>query len=113
MSGEVLERLAGRQLSAVVFVQDYLQLQFDGDCMTLYVWPRLMLPQGICEFGQVSYRNELCGFIARQVQRAELLAGQYLRLIFEGTAAVVLVPLDTGVEAVYFTEYEGASWFSL
>ncbi|WP_133257179.1 hypothetical protein [Hymenobacter edaphi] len=110
---EVLNILADRQLSAVVFVQDYLQLQFDGDCMTLYVWPTLLLPQGVCDFGEVAYRNELCSFIARMVQRVELLDQQHLLLHFQNTRAAIRIPLDTGHEAVYFTEYDKTSWLTL
>jgi hypothetical protein len=32
---QTLSRIVGEQLSAVVFVQDYLQLQFDGPTLTL------------------------------------------------------------------------------
>ncbi|MCC3159454.1 hypothetical protein LJ737_19590 [Hymenobacter sp. 15J16-1T3B] len=110
---EVLDILADRKLSAVVFVQDYLQLQFDGDTMTLYAWPTFLLPQGICSFGDVAYRNELCSFITRIVQRVELLEQQCLTLYFKGTNDVIRIPLDTGREAVYFTEYDNTSWLTL
>lgn len=32
---EQLRKLAGRQLTAVTFLWDYLQLQFDGPCLNV------------------------------------------------------------------------------
>jgi hypothetical protein len=33
---DALKQLIGEQLSSIEFVQDYLQLRFDGPCLTVY-----------------------------------------------------------------------------
>ena len=42
-SEPVLSCLHNQPLSAVTFVRDYLQLQFDGPCVSAYVWPTLQV----------------------------------------------------------------------
>ena len=62
-----LEKLKGRNLSAVTFVQDYLQLQFDGPFLNIFVWPRITVSGKSLSFGMQGYRDELCGQIAKTV----------------------------------------------
>lgn len=63
----VLHNLVGRQLSAVVFVRDYLQLQFDGGVLSLYVWPSIELCEVRLTHGQPGYRDLLCDQIGKVV----------------------------------------------
>src|SRR5580692_5452288 len=37
----MFESIIGEQLSSVEFVQDYVQLRFDGPTLTAFVWPEL------------------------------------------------------------------------
>jgi hypothetical protein len=63
----LLEGLKGRDVSAVTFVQDYLQLQFDGSFLNVFVWPRLTLKGVVFEFGSSGYRDALCQLIGKTV----------------------------------------------
>jgi hypothetical protein len=38
-----LGQLKGRDLSAVTFMRDYLQLQFDGPFLNIFDWPRVLV----------------------------------------------------------------------
>jgi len=43
MESTLRKKLIGEQLSSVEFVQDYLQLHFDGRTITAYVWPKVFV----------------------------------------------------------------------
>lgn len=112
MVSVLFSELIGQQLSSVIFVQDYLQLDFDGDRMTMYVWPTLRTQDGHRSFGEVEYRNELCSFIAKKVSAVELQEQVCLILNFRDTPDTIYLALDTGHEALYYAQSDG-SWLAL
>ncbi|MBK7808451.1 MAG: hypothetical protein IPJ51_19490 [Saprospiraceae bacterium] len=50
------DKLINEQLSSVEFVQDYLQLHFDGRTITSYIWPIINIKNENLIFGDVVYR---------------------------------------------------------
>ncbi|TGE28087.1 hypothetical protein [Hymenobacter metallicola] len=112
MEQTLFAELINQQLSAVIFVQDYLQLDFDGNRMTMYEWPTLRMPQVDRSFGELEYRNDLCGFIARKISSVVLRENEYLTLEFHDTSASIELNLSTGREAMYYVQYDG-NWLSL
>ncbi len=58
-----MEALHGSQLNAVVFVQNYLQLQFDGRVLTIYQFPPVRRGLESYSIERPGYRDELCAFI--------------------------------------------------
>lgn len=79
-----LASLRGEQLSAVTFVQNYLQLEFDSKRLTINQWPSVETMDGIFQFGDVGYRNALCSLIARLVSNAY------------DTPDIIVIALDNG-----------------
>lgn len=77
------DSIVGQELSAVEFVQDYLQLRFDGPVLTLFEWPDLFLDEGSYAFGEPEYRNILCAQIAQTVSAASLVEGEAMEIEFE------------------------------
>lgn len=63
----LLDRLVGETLSSVIFVADYLQLDFNGPRLTAHVWPRVRAFDETMHFGDRGYRDALCAFIGREV----------------------------------------------
>ena len=78
-----LEELAGQELSSVIFVQDYLQLDFNGALLTLYIWPDIFREEGSYAFGEPGYRDWLCAEIGEPVEQATLEPGIALEVQFE------------------------------
>lgn len=78
-----LEIIVGEQLSSVEFVQDYVQIRFDGPTLTLFVWPSLHFANRVVRFGEAGYRDELCGRIAVKVRQARIREDQDLAIKFE------------------------------
>lgn len=76
-------KLIGEQLSSVEFIQDYLQLHFDGRNFIIYVWPHVYLDGKKYSFGEDHYRNVLCKLIGLNIRDIILKDNEFLKLIFD------------------------------
>ncbi len=83
--------LRDTQLASVAFVQDYLQLDFDGPLLTLYVWPDIADADGISiAYGEPGYRDALCTVIGETVTTPDLNEGRSLTIEFENGTVLAL-----------------------
>jgi hypothetical protein len=62
-----LQEIVGKQLSAVTFVMDYVQLAFDGPMINAYAWPTVHVGDRKFDRSDPSYRDELCARVAISV----------------------------------------------
>jgi hypothetical protein len=85
-----ISAIVGEELTAVEFVQDYLQLRFDGPLLTLYAWPNVLLSEYSVAFGEPEYRNALCGQIGERVEEADLDEGNALTVKLENGTVLAL-----------------------
>ena len=109
----ILKRLENHQLSAVVFVQDYVQLQFDGPCLTAYVWP--IVRDGARTFGHTTpgYRDALCGLIGCVVEQTTEASNDKLALSFNNGVAVEVSLKESdreGPESAMLQDPTGKRW---
>jgi hypothetical protein len=80
----------GQELVAVEFVQDFLQLRFEGPLFTFYAWPHVLLSDFSVAYGEPEYRNALCAQIGQTVAEASLEEGERLTIELEsGTVLAV------------------------
>lgn len=110
---EGLRAIEGEQLSAVTFVQDYLQLHFDGPMITAITWPVFVVGDASVAFGEPGYRDQLCGLIAKIVARAYVRPGDRLQLDFEDSASLVVSlrpDAYRAAEAVIFSDGKTEQW---
>jgi hypothetical protein len=100
---DALEELIGRQLSSVTFVMDYVQLSFDGPCLTAYTMPTVTSGSQSFSLGYPGYRDALCARIACRVERT-LVDDQRVSIIFEGASISVSLRDEDylGPEALQF-----------
>jgi len=99
------QQLVGKQLSAVTFVQDYLQLHFDGPTLNAMTVVTVVTPKGLAKMGDDQFRNVLCSCIARQVSRVQLMNHEALVLHFADGLLVTVSLRDEdyrGAEAITF-----------
>ncbi len=83
--------LKGEELTAVEFVERFLQLRFGDVLVSLYVWPDVADPDGISiAFGEPGYRDALCLLIGETVETAELEVGRALTAEFENGYVLAL-----------------------
>ena len=92
--GELFDEVRCEQLSAVTFVQDYLQLWFDG--LGIDVTNPLEVTSGDKRLvsWQPGFRDLLCGQIAKTVRLVEFLQGEALRITF-GDGSRISIPLKS------------------
>lgn len=86
----VLSALVGTQLSSVEFVQDYVQLRFDGPCLTAITLPRVHHLNEFFEWGMREYRNVLCDRIGKLVRRAFTIEGEEIKIEFEDGSSILI-----------------------
>lgn len=109
--GDVVEVRAveRRELAAVTFVRDYVQLQFDGPTITAVTLPSVCNSGKVFASGSPGWRDQLCGRIGKRVSRAIARAGVCLQIDFiDGSSiAISLRPEDTrGAESAIFDDRE-------
>ena len=110
---EPLSVLVGRQLSSVEFVQDYLQLRFDGPCVTAITHPRVSVGNMWLAWGNPGYRDQLCERIGKVVTRAAVIEGGEICLEFDDGSclSISLRPNDyRAAEAVVFESGDEGWW---
>src|SRR5690348_10660052 len=84
----VLQQLRGEQLSAVTFVQDYLQLDFDGAGFSIFTPVSVDRGDAVARSGDENFRNALCEQISKRVEDVTLKAGEALAITFEDASLV-------------------------
>ena len=108
----VLNRLKGRELAAVSFVRDYLQLQFEPGLLNLYAWPAVIRDEVKLELGDSGYRDSICDQIGRQVMHVSN-SNDLITFVFSGgaTLAVALGQHNSPTpEAMMFQDEDGQVW---
>jgi len=104
--------LKDQQLSSVIFVQDYLQLDFDGYTVTCYEWPKVILSDGKFVIDDKEYRNVLCSLIAKKVSNTSLIEDETFVINFQTGEEINITLTNAKEEVIYFTTPEG-EWSSI
>src|SRR6266480_3468259 len=108
-----LNVLVGRQLSSVEFVRDYLQLRFEGPCLTVITDPIVEMGSIKFERNNNEFCNVLCGRISTTVLQAYVHENEEIRIDFHDNAGIIisLKPENyIGPEAALFQNDAGELW---
>jgi hypothetical protein len=105
------QQIIGEQLSAVTFVMDYLQLQFNPP-PTINVYTPLTVRCGdvVVISGDDQFRNKICEQIAKIVKSVEIKDEEAFLIVFEDASeiSISLKPEDyIGPEALEFWDRDG------
>ena len=90
-----LRSLANKELTAVCFVLDYVNLQFEDAFLTVLVSLYVQVGEVKLEKSDAGYRDMLCERIQQKVVAASDTEGQEVRVSFED-GSVIGVPLTVG-----------------
>ena len=106
------DQLVGEDLSGVVFVRDYLQLQFNPPPQVNVYSAVVVVSAGgaTAQFGEGPFANLILSLIGRVVSAASVTEGQSFRIAFGdgSTIEVSLRPGDyRGPEAIDFQGRDG------
>ena len=108
-----LQMLIGEQLSAVTFVQDYLQLHFDGPRLTVFSYAVIGLGDQTFHWGKPGFRDALCNNIAKKVTEARVVHGDSVTIRFADGSMIQISLKDedySGGEAVHFDAGDKIWW---
>lgn len=105
-----LNSLVNVQLTAVVFLMDYIQLQFSNLVITAYTHPQVLMPEQDISWGQAGYRDALCASIGHSVTSADIRMSDAVAITFDNCIAILISLRDSdyiGPEAVMFQNLTG------
>lgn len=112
---QALQVLVGEQLSSVEFVMDYVQMRFNGQCLTVYSAAHRIETNGVpVAWGESGYRDALCNLIRHKVREINVTVSESLSLAFDEGSVWYLSLRDSdyiGPEAVMFTDKISESCF--
>lgn len=110
---EILKSLENRELSAVTFVMDYVQLIFEEPCLNVYVWPLIRVRDSVFSLTTPGYRDVLCGQISKTVIRAYEESKEKLLIEFENQVVIEISLREedrNGPEAAMLQTDSGKRW---
>ena len=85
-----LSSLIGEQLSAVIFVVDYLQFDFNGSRLTVFSRPVVEIRGHRERFPEHGSRDALCSLIQQEVTGASARDGDSIEIIFRSGAHLLI-----------------------
>jgi hypothetical protein len=88
-----LASITQMRLTAVCFVQDYVEFHFEGPILTAYEWPVLFIAGDPVTESSPSYRDHLCKLIAKKTVQTIEVKNKKLILIFENDYRLE-IPVD-------------------
>jgi hypothetical protein len=94
----ILDILIGEKLSSVIFVMDYLQIDFDGNRFTFNIWPEITVDRIDYRFGDQFYRDKLCSLIAKIVSETILIENDKMEIKFDDSNKLYLSLDPTNLE---------------
>jgi hypothetical protein len=83
-----LERLVGSSVSAICFVQNYVQVMFEDLVLTCYSTPTVCISEKEASIHTPGYRDKLCELIGKSVQSVTERLRDELAIYFEGGDSV-------------------------
>ena len=104
--------LVGEFLSSVVFVMDYIQLDFNGSSITSYSWPVIDRENKKFTLADPGYRDMLCRLIGASVSEVTLATEELIVRFASGISLTIsLRPEDvSGPEVASFISETGLLW---
>ncbi len=101
--------LEGEELSAVEFIERFVQLRFSESLLRLYVWPDVADADGISiAYGEPGYRDALCSLIGETATTAALDQGRSLTIEFENGTLLAMSLRDEDLDTPEAGSYTAA-----
>lgn len=114
-TSEFFAELRGNQLSSVEFVQDYLQLRFDGPCLNVYTPLTVSTGENTITSWNTGFRDLLCEQITKMVIKVSFEQENQLNIQFDDGSeiSVSLKPDDySSPDALYAHGFQKDRWLT-
>ena len=112
-SDQPLAILIGRELSSVEFVRDYIQIRFDGPCLTAVTDPFVVVENNVYNRTTPGFCDMILGLIGLQVEDTSVIEGEAIEIHFSSGRSfnISLKPDEyITVEAAKFDDGFGKWW---
>jgi hypothetical protein len=112
----IFEQLYGEQLSAVTFVQDYLQLWFDGPGINVTNPLTVDVNGKSATSWKNGFRDLLCEQIGKKVESISMVTEQSFTIWFSDRSKISVslrTEGSTSPEAIYGHGFKDNGWFVL
>lgn len=105
MAPTQLRSIIGEPLSGIAFVQDYVEMHYDGRILRALANPAVVVHGNRYRFPDQGSRDALCLLIGKVVEDVLIEEGSKISVSF-ADGAVLVIPLDiasrTGPEAAHY-----------
>jgi|HubBroStandDraft_4_1064222.scaffolds.fasta_scaffold269376_1 hypothetical protein len=103
------DQVVGEHLSGIVFVRDYLQLQFNSPPQINAYSKRIVVSSdgGSAKFGEETFANLAVGLIGRFVREVRVDAMQSFRIIFRDGAEIMVSLGPENYEGPEAVDFQG------
>jgi hypothetical protein len=88
-----LSDLVGEEISAVSFVQNYVEFHFNGPVLRSVANPKAITANSTIQFPEIGSREVLCQFIGQTVRIIELKENDSLTIVTNDNYTLI-IPLD-------------------
>jgi hypothetical protein len=85
-----LEIIKDAVLTSVEFIHDYVQLRFDGPCLTINAPFEVLVGKNTYVNGSPGYRDALCDRIGRCVRLADTIREERVEIEFDDLAKLLI-----------------------
>ena len=82
------DSIAGEKLSAITFIMDYWQLQFDGPTINALTRVQVSADGSTSRDGDDQFRNLICGQIGKVVAGVTLVKSEAFTIAFEDCSSI-------------------------
>lgn len=110
---KIFQTILGEFLSSVEFVQDYVQLRFNGATLTCFTQPLVRIDNRILYWDQPHFKDVLCSPIGHTVKSVSIQSGEYIEVVFDNDIVVQISIRDSDyqcAEAAKFDSVSGDCW---
>jgi len=101
--------ITGQPMSAVSFVQNYVEFHFDGKILRALTAPSVQMQSDVIAFPRSGSRDALCALIGKNVLDVIVQEGESIEICFDEFASI-RIPLSQeariGPEAAHFVSEE-------
>ena len=107
---DLVQQIVGEKLSAITFVSNYYQFQFDGPSFNVWTPVKVLSEKGRAVSGDDQFRNLVCGQIGKVVHATDVRSGEFIELTFVDESKLFFSLLESdypGPEAVLYTGLDG------
>ncbi len=110
---DALQKVIGRAITLVNFVEDYVQISWDTSILTAYTMPTLLVGSTAYSQDHTEYQYEMFRLEGQRLKEAQVNGEEDITLVFESGTCLSISLRDSDYvapEALLYQELGGLLW---